>query len=187
MENKLQLYRRPSIISATNGIAVSEILTRKAKEYDFSEAKILDYIGRSLNDIQDKINELQYDKAVAEIKLKQAKEQKELLDNLIAEGLVILGLSELKDKSSEVLSSLTIQNEVLATKELKQRKLTQSEMEEKLKGYGESLYITEEVEIQAKPITIKANYKKGAKVLELKPKDIKEMIFNKYQEIENEN
>lgn len=32
-------------------------------------------------------------------------------------------------------------------------------MEEKLKGYGESLYITEEVEIQAKPITILNNKK----------------------------
>lgn len=187
MENKLQLYRSPSIISAKNEIAVIEIISRKAKEYNFSEAKILDYIGNSLNHIQEKINKLQYDKTLAEVQLKQAKEQKDLIETLIANGLESLGLNELKDKSSEILSSITIQDEIKPSIELKQRKLTQSEMEEKLKGYGESLYITEEVEIEAKPKTIKANYKKGAKVTELKPKEIKEMIFNKYQAIEDEN
>lgn len=171
MENKLQLFKRASIINADNGIAVSQILSKKAQEYDFSEAKILDYIGRSLNDIQSVINDLQYQKTVTDLKLKKAKENETKLKEFIADGLSILGLNELKDKTASILSSLTIVDEVAAITEPKQRKLTQSEMELKLQGYGESLYITEDVTIESKPKTIKANFKRGSKVQELKNKD----------------
>lgn len=176
MENKIQLYKRASIISANNGLAVAEILTKKAQEYNFSEARILDYIGKSLNDIQDTINDLQYEKTISDLKLKQAKKQKEEIEIFIANGLEILGLTDLKDKSASILSSLTINEAVEEKEELKQRKMTQSEMEEKLKGYGESLYITEAVKVEAKPKTIKANFKRGAKVAELKPKDAIELF-----------
>lgn len=177
MENKtLQLYKRASLISASNGIAVAEILTKKAQEYNFSEARILDYIGKSLNDIQDTINDLQYQKTVSDLKLKQAKIQKEEIEKFIANGLEILGLTDLKDKSASILSSLTISEAVEEKEELKQRKMTQSEMEEKLKGYGESLYVTENVKVEAKEKTIKANFKRGAKIQELKPKDAIELF-----------
>lgn len=186
MENKMQLYKRASIISANNGIAVAEILTKKAQEYNFSEARILDYIGKSLNDIQDTINDLQYEKTISDLKLKQAKKQKEQLEIFIANGLEILGLTNLKDKSASILSSLTINEAVEEKEELKQRKMTQSEMEEKLKGYGESLYITENVKTEAKEKTIKANFKRGTKVQELKPKDAIE-LFSKILLEENDN
>lgn len=178
---KLELYKRSSLVSADTPEAVEAILIRKAEEYNFSEAKLLDYIGNSLNDMQSKINELTYQKSLNDMQLKQAKANKQDILNLIALGLESLGLDSLKDKSSEVLSSLSVTEATEATEELKQRKLTQKEMEDILKGYGESLYITEEVQTEAKEKTIKANFKRGVKVAELKPKDATSQIVEKYK------
>jgi hypothetical protein len=169
---KLDLYRQPSLVQADSVEEVKSIIISKAKAFDFKQDKLLDYIGRGLNYIQAKENDLLQEKTEVDLRLKEIKEQKESIRQFIAEALIELGIDKLSDKSATICSSITIQDEVIESIEPKERAMTDTEMKIKLEALGHSTKIIENVKINFIPKRIKVNFKKGMKKEVLKAKDI---------------
>lgn len=169
---KLELYRQPSLVQADSVEEVKSIIISKAKAFDFKQDKLLDYIGRGLNNIQAKENDLLQEKTEVELRLREIKEQKESIKQYIAEALLELGVDSLSDKSATICSSITIQDEVPASVEPKERVMTAAEMKVKLEALGVTTKIIEDVSIEFVPRKIKVNFKKGMKKEALKANDI---------------
>lgn len=169
---KLDLYRQSSLVQADSVEEVKSIIIAKAKAFDFKQDKLLDYIGRGLNNIQVKENDLLQEKTEVELRLKEIKAQKESIKEFIAEALVDLGIDKMSDKSATICSSITIQDEVVESIEPKERAMTATEMKIKLEALGYSTKIIEDFKIDFVPKKIKVNFKKGMKKEALKAKDI---------------
>lgn len=173
---KLQLYKQPSLVQADSAEEVKNIIISKAKEYEFKEDKLLDYIGRGLNNIQSKENDLLQEKTEIDLRLKEIKEQKEAIKSYIAEALTELGIEKLSDKSATICSSISIIDEVEEHEEPKERSMTAAEMMLKLEALGETTKVIEDVIIPYSPKKIKVNFKKGMGKKALTAKEITKSI-----------
>lgn len=184
----IKLYKNPSLVDAKTIEDTVHILISKAEAFENNEAMTLDYIGNTLNILQGKINEYQIQKIEAEQNYKDAKATLEIIKHNIALALIdSFGVDNLSDKTADICSSIKIKSSEDAKVELKERALTQSEMKSLLEANRLPVTKVEEVEIKAKLSIITPYFKKGKKVPEMKPKDAKEYLANKYKELEDEN
>jgi len=179
---KLELYKAPSLIAANNSTAIQIILQNKAEEYQYNQARLQDYIGRGLNNIQEKENYLILEKARIEEQLKDLRKSISKLNTNIAIALQDLGIEKLDDKTADVISSIKVLPRVDPKVELKERALTLTECKDLLKANGLPVTKIDEVVIEAKEESIKVNYKRGGKVKALTPKEAKEKLLTSYLE-----
>ena len=177
--SKLELYKNPSLVEANTSEAVEQILMRKAEEYSYNEAKLLDYIGNAKNILKDKQNTAYLKKQESENEIKMLSNLEDEIDKNIATALLSLGIDLLSDKTANICSSISITEAIEETKELKERSLTASEMKTLLKANGLSSVAVEEVLVPAKPATIKVNYKKGKGVKKLTKKDTETILIKR--------
>ena len=174
--DKLQLYKTPSLVASNSSESIEIILQNKVKEYDYNQSKIQDYIGKSFNSIQTKINDLTMDKVRIEEQIKKAKEIQKLMSTNIALALENMGIDVLDDKTADISSSIKVTPPSDSKVELKERPLTHQECKDLLKANGLQVTIVEEVQTESKPIALKVNYKRGAKIAALTPSKAKEQL-----------
>lgn len=175
----IKLYKTPSLTTANTKEEIVAILTRKAEHFENSEAKIKDYIGNALNILVSKINEALVRKIKAERELKELERlEYDIKHNLALAMEEVFGINEFNDKTSSVCSTIKIVNEVEEATELKEIKLTESEMRNLLKINGIKDTKLETVIIPKKEKTVKLSYKRGKVITKMQPKDAKEFIDN---------
>jgi len=185
----MKLLNTPSLAYADNETAVREILTRKAEQYEFNAAQLQDYIGRAFNVAQKRVNDLIIEKYAIENEIAKEKEQMEKAKEYLAVALTELGIETLKDKASEICSSIKVKESQEAYIEPKERSMTIAEMRELLEANGLPTKVWEDKEIEEKPATVSIGYRRGKKVGQITKKDAIEVLakFNSIEYIENEN
>ncbi len=184
----MKLHNTPSLAYADNEIAVREILSRKAVQYEFNAAQLQDYIGRAFNVAQKRVNDLIVEKYAIENEIAKEKEQMTKAKEYLAVALTGLGIETLNDKASDVCSSIKVKEATEAYIEPKERTMTVAEMKELLEANGLPTKVWEDTEIEAKPATVSIGYRKKKKVGQIKKSDAIEVLakLNSIEYIENE-
>lgn len=177
----IKLIKQPSLINATSKDAVMNILTNKMEEYEYNEARLLDYIANSFNKMQVIINDIKLEETDLKLRLEKAEETKNLVTNVLAEALKEVGVTELKDKTSTIGSSIKYVEPTEEVIELKERKLTLKEALELLEFEGYSITKMEDKKTESKPASLKMMFKKGQKIAELKTKEAKEKVIERLE------
>lgn len=176
----IKLYKTPSLLGAENVESISQIIDRKIEEYEGNTSKLIDYLGNAFNILQSRKNDVLIQKVESENELKRLNQfEADLKTNLAIYIKEHLGTDKLDDKLSLVSSSISVKEEQDEQEELKEVKLTESEMRTLLKANGLSDVKYETVKKEKVNASVTIRYRQGKKVNELKPKDAKEILENR--------
>lgn len=167
----MKLINTPSLANANSKTAVEETLKRKAEEYEYNSAMLQDYIGRTFIAQQKKINNLIIEKTSIELEIKEKQEQSKKAKEMLAQTLLEMGIDTLNDKTASVCSSIKIKESTEEITEPKERQMTATEMKELLKANGLPTTVIEDTTIEAKPVSVSVNFKRGKGVKQITKND----------------